>query len=287
MAAASSSGDADLSEASLFEMLFALYDRDGSGYAQESDVIAALTCATHSVEMSRKMLGRVEESGRPDLHKFRTLLEACVELSLPKGAQEPSPQLRQKMLVKLTLAVVRNFERQATKAEQFREAASARECMAQIRAAEEARQYDALSVRQTHERKGVQEKQAQEVAQFSGAWKASLAEYEASAEAVVQQLRERHDAAYGELLGIERAAAQQRVHRHSKEALEAMRVQERLVRQGDFHGVRREVVVTCRVCNVSRVCRVFHGVRGRPDARPSRKLLSRLHGRRRRRPSCP
>jgi len=55
----------------------------------------------------------------------------------------------------------------------------------------------------------------------------------------VAQLRERHEAAYAELLQIEQGAAQQRVHRHSKEALEAMRIQERLVLQGDFKGAGR------------------------------------------------
>eukprot|EP00966_Prymnesium_polylepis_P143691 3317024-Prymnesium_polylepis.1 len=145
----------------LFECLFTLFDRDGSGYAQEADVVAALTCATMDAERSRRMLSRIEESGRPDLTKFQTLLEACVDLSMPsKGQAEPTPDVRTAMLVKLALAVVKDFEQRATKAEQFREAASARECMAQIRADEEARQYDSLSSRQTHERKGVQEAQA-------------------------------------------------------------------------------------------------------------------------------
>ena len=168
------------------DSIFKLFDRDCSGFARKADILAALSTITLSDERSYGMLTRLEESGQLDQVKFQNLLEACVELSLSKGSTVHSLSVRQTRLVKIALAIARDFERRATLAEQFREAASARQCMSEIRTAEEARQYDSLSTRQLQEREVVQEAQAAEVAKFSSAWRASLAEYELSASVRLQ-----------------------------------------------------------------------------------------------------
>ncbi|KAL1511732.1 hypothetical protein AB1Y20_005020 [Prymnesium parvum] len=221
------------------ELLFALFDRDHSGLAQEADIVAALSCVTMSEERARTMLIRVEESGRPDRAQFQQLLEACVDLTLPKGKGEAPPAAWQARLIKLAIAVARGFERRMMKAEQFREASNARDCTARIRAMEEARRYDELSARQEHERRGVREAQDLEAVQFSAALKASLAEYEESVKSVVDQLRERHEQAYNELVQAEQAAMQQRPPRHGKDTLEMMRIQERLISAADFDGAAK------------------------------------------------
>ena len=60
----------------LFEALFPLLDRDGSGWASEEDVIAALICMVGTEERARVALARVTESGHVDQRCLRELIEA-------------------------------------------------------------------------------------------------------------------------------------------------------------------------------------------------------------------
>lgn len=162
----------------LYDALFALYDREKAGVASEPDVLAALNCVTHSETRSQQMLERM--GGNVDRAAFEILLEALVDMSMPKGTTDVTPSVRQAMLVKLSLAILRDYERRSTRSGQFLHAATIRDCMAEIRSREEARQYKAITARQEHERTDVKEAQALEVSEFSSAWKASLAEHEES-----------------------------------------------------------------------------------------------------------
>ena len=153
----------------LHAALFSLLDRDRSGYAQEGDALAALACGMQSEDRAHRMLARLSEDGRPNAMKFRTLIEACVDLARSSGVA-PTSSVRQGMLVKMALAIVRDFERRATQAEQFREAAAARDVMKQIRASEEARQYGSLEQRQLSEKEGVESAQSLEASEFSRTW---------------------------------------------------------------------------------------------------------------------
>lgn len=224
----------------LFEALFPLFDRDHSGFADHTDVIAALQCAVHTPEEAVRALARVSESGHVDEPRLRQLLQSCVPL-LP---QWPSPAAehvrdvdsRHVQLVKFALAIVRDFEKRATERGQFVAAAQARDVGRQIREAEQQRAFQMLEDRKLMQRSTLRKGQAHEANDFNEAWTGRMGEFNKHAKRAVEALREQHEAAVGELLETQRPVLLEhfKQHHRSKEALDCLKTIERFASAGEY-----------------------------------------------------
>ena len=79
---AASSDEAIAAEcsAAIFGHLFALLDRDGSGYADEADVVAGLQCQLGDAEKAKLLLARISEEGHVDLPPRRGVAHVDVHV---------------------------------------------------------------------------------------------------------------------------------------------------------------------------------------------------------------
>uniref|UniRef100_A0A7S2GTC3 EF-hand domain-containing protein n=1 Tax=Haptolina brevifila TaxID=156173 RepID=A0A7S2GTC3_9EUKA len=232
----------------LFEQLFPLFDRDGSGFADHADVTAALQCAVHTPEEAARVLARVSESGHLDQRRLRELLESCMP-PLPHWPGPPAAvhvrdvTSRHVRLVKFVLAIVRNFERRETERGGFVAAAQARDISRRIREAEQQRAFQMLESRKSIQRSTLRKGQANEAHEFNEAWTGRMGEFNKHAKRAVEALRAQHEAAVQELLDTQRPQllAHFKQHNRSKEALDAQKVIERLSVTGNYaEAVQRE-----------------------------------------------
>ena len=65
----------------MWDEVFKLYDRDQSGFADQSDVLAALLVSGRSEDYARRMINASGE-GNVDFERFKALIEESVALSL-------------------------------------------------------------------------------------------------------------------------------------------------------------------------------------------------------------
>ena len=223
--------DSPIDNSKLWSAVFKLYDRDNSGFADEGDTVAAMVTMGREREQARKMLARRCEDGRPNLELFQVLLEECVSLNL--GAVEISASDWQKELVKHLLGVLKEFERRALARGEFMIAAESRHRVKQLKEVEERRQKEEMVVRQGTEKSGVAEAHVREAVEFNKAWTTNMSEFELRATQIVQELRDRQEAALAEAIETARAEAKARV-KPSKAVLDLIKTQERLARSGNY-----------------------------------------------------
>lgn len=224
-----------------FDTIFSLLDRNVCGQAGEAEVLAALSCGVRSEGLARKMIARLSENGVVDASTFRQLLEECIPASL-----SADPEARHKRLVKLLLAVAKQFERDANDRLEFSVAVKARECAVVIRDTEGRRAFDDLRSKQDDERTEMQEAQMVDAIEFNRQWTANMEEFEKRADEVVSALRTRHEDALALYVDELRPALRLKFSRYSKETLEAKRVQERLVRSGEYNQARKHARLVAR-----------------------------------------
>ena len=201
--------DSPIDNSKLWSAVFKLYDRDNSGFADEGDTVAAMVTMGREREQARKMLARRCEDGRPNLELFQVLLEECVSLNL--GGVEISASDWQKELVKHLLGVLKEFERRALARGEFMIAAESRHRVKQLKEVEERRQKEEMVVRQGTEKSGVAEAHVREAVEFNKAWTTNMSEFELRATQIVQELRDRQEAALAEAIETARAEAKARV----------------------------------------------------------------------------
>ena len=79
-----------------------------------------------------------------------------------------------------------------------------------------------------------------EALEFNRQWTVNMDEFEKRATQVADALRVRHEQALTEHVESQRAALHSKYSRRSKETLEAMRVQERLVRGGEYKAASKQ-----------------------------------------------
>ena len=223
--------DSPIDNSKLWSAVFKLYDRDNSGFADEGDTVAAMVTMGREREQARKMLARRCEDGRPNLELFQVLLEECVSLNL--GGVEISASDWQKELVKHLLGVLKEFERRALARGEFMIAAESRHRVKQLKEVEERRQKEEMVVRQGTEKSGVAEAHVREAVEFNKAWTTNMSEFELRATQIVQELRDRQEAALAEAIETARAEAKARV-KPSKAVLDLIKTQERLARSGNY-----------------------------------------------------
>jgi len=214
----------------IFAQLFALLNRDHSGYADQADVVAALQCKMGSAEMASRALERVAAEGHIDAPKLRTLIEGTV------AAPAADPVAKHGQMVRLLLAVVRDFERRATERGEFVLSAQARECAAAMRNLEERRELLVLRQRQHAERELLMRQQGAEAAEFNRAWKQRMDEFSKLTQRAIEEMRARHENSVEQFLATNRPALVTHFERHSKErdALDSIKVLQQLSRTGEF-----------------------------------------------------
>ena len=174
----------------LFEALFPLLDRDGSGWASEEDVIAALICSVGTEERARVALARVTESGHVDQRCLRELIEA----QMPPQTGENGAQWHVR-LVRFVLAIIRDFEKRAIDRGDFVASAEGREVARHVREMEQRRAFATLEALKREQHGGLRRGQVAEARQFNKEWTVRMAEFNNHARRAVAELRARHEAA--------------------------------------------------------------------------------------------
>jgi len=214
----------------LWSTVFKLYDRDNSGFADQGDTIAAMVTMGHAPEVARQMLTRRCDDGLPNLELFQLLLEECVSLN---GGVDIGASGWQKELVKHLLGVLKEFEKRALARGEFMIAAESRHRVKQLKETEELRQKDEMVVRQGTEKSGVAEAHVREAVEFNKAWTTNMSEFELRATQIVQELRDKQEAALVAIVETTRVEAKARV-KPSKAVLDLIKTQERLARSGNY-----------------------------------------------------
>jgi hypothetical protein len=235
---AASSDEAIAAEcsAAIFGHLFALLDRDGSGYADEADVVAGLQCQLGDAEKAKLLLARISEEGHVDLPKLRHLLEMAV----PQRAADSVLQ-RHERVMRLVLAVVRDFERRATARGEFIMATKARDVGKEIRATEERRALYVIQRQHDEEREFLAKAQQEEAAEFNSSWKHRMEEFSKLAAFAIEEMRTKHENAIEEYMSTNRPLLVHhfKLHAQDKETLDAKRVLKKLALSGDFTTCER------------------------------------------------
>ena len=171
--------------ASVFELL----DRDSSGYADEADVIAVLSCVIGSEEHARSALARISQEGHVDAAKLLLLLEE----TMPTEIRHINVAVHQKDTVRLMIAVLRHFERRATERGEFELSNQARAHANAIRTKEEQRVFSLVQREQQRERELMMTQQRRDTAEFNRAWKQRMDDFSCLASRAVEEMRTRHE----------------------------------------------------------------------------------------------
>ena len=222
--------------AAIHDHLFALLDRDQSGHADEADVVAALQCQLGSFEKATQALARVSEEGHVDPPKLRALLES----SVPPSAHSSELQ-RHEQVMRLILAIVRDFERRATARGEFELAGKARACGKEIRATEERRSLFVLMRQHEEERVFLGRSQKEEAKDFNRSWKNRMEEFSKLAAHAIEEMHEKHKNAVAAYIETNRPLLVHhfKLHAKDKDLLDAKRVLKRLAISGDFDTCER------------------------------------------------
>lgn len=209
----------------LFETLFPLLDRDGSGFAAEVDVLGALRCTCRTDDLARRALARVTESGHVDPPRLREIVEGQV----PMRENDTGASWHER-LVKLVLAIVRDFEKRATERGEFVASAESREVARHLREMEQRRAYATLEALKKSQHEGLRKGQVKEARDFNRSWTVRMAEFNKHARRAVTELRSRHETAIEEYVAAQRpvlVAKLQRTHK-ATDTLDAQKVLARL-----------------------------------------------------------
>ena len=215
----------------LFEALFPLLDRDGSGWASEEDVIAALICSVGTEERARVALARVTESGHVDQRCLRELIEA----QMPPQTGENGAQWHVR-LVRFVLAIIRDFEKRAIDRGDFVASAEGREVARHVREMEQRRAFATLEALKREQHGGLRRGQVAEARQFNKEWTVRMAEFNNHARRAVAELRARHEAAVEGFIAEHRPQMHDQFKRthHAQETLDAKFTLTRLTLAEEF-----------------------------------------------------
>lgn len=229
--------------ADIFGLLFQLFDRDCSGLADEADAMAALQCRVGDADRARSLLARVSSEGLLDASRLRKLIEGLEpEVDEYADGAESGAAGRHERLIRLLLAIARDFERRASARGEFALSTRAREIEHEMRLVEERRALRDLTTRHAAEREHVQREQKKEAHTFNREWKRRIGTFNAQASAAVAQMRERHDDEATELVELQRSQllATSVQHCAARETLDAQRTLRRLQQSGQFNGQMRK-----------------------------------------------
>ena len=215
----------------LFEALFPLLDRDGSGWASEEDVIAALICMVGTEERARVALARVTESGHVDQRCLRELIEA----QMPPQTGENGAQWHVR-LVRIVIAIIRDFEKRAIDRGDFVASAEGREVARHVREMEQRRAFATLEALKREQHGGLRRGQVAEARQFNKEWTVRMAEFNNHARRAVAELRARHEAAVEAFVAEHRPQMHDQFKRthHALETLDAKFTLTRLTLAEEF-----------------------------------------------------
>ena len=226
----------DDAKAIILELLFGVLDRDRSGHAGERDTVAMLRLIMGSEARAEQMLAQESESGHIDARQLRRLLETCVP---PKP--DDDPETYHSKLVRVILAVLKDFERRAIDACEFVSSAHAREVIKEIQELEKQRAFLALDARKSKQHNGLRRGQAREAREFNRWWTARMAEFNKHARQAIEALRQRHESDLEEYVATQRPLllAHMRRHHKARETLNAEDVLKRLSQTNEFQEARR------------------------------------------------
>lgn len=180
-----------MTDEKMHERVFALFNRDRSGYADEADVVAALRCHLSTEKLAAGALARQSDEGHVDAAKFRVLIEGMVH-----GVDEDA---RHQQMVRLLLAIVKDFERRATSRGEYGVAGQARACATAIRSMEEQRVLLVMQRQQTEEREMLMRQQTLEASEFNRAWRQRMDEFSRLAGRAIEEMRARHESSVEEV----------------------------------------------------------------------------------------
>lgn len=219
---------AQASLTALYQPLFALFDRDRSGFADEADVIAVLKSRLGSEKGAEDALARVTASGQITASQLQALLEA----TLPDAPEA----VRHQQTVRLLLAVVKDFEQRATLRGEFALAAEAQDCANSLRSIEEQRALFVMQQQQQRELEVLVQQHDTDASRFNQAWKQRMDEFSNLASRAVEEMRARHENSVEDFLSTHRSNLVEHFRRHAKDkdTLDSERVLHRLAKSHEY-----------------------------------------------------
>jgi hypothetical protein len=162
--------------AQLFKML-------SRGPEFDEDAIAALMCTGQTAQEARRMYEDGKQGGKVTAEGFKLLVTECMTRLV---ANETDPAVIDRLVDGYGMGMFKDFEKRSTARGGFMLSAEARFQAQRLHDRAEMRHHEQMALRQSVEKRGVQEAHVMEAVEFNRAWVANMEEFEHRAALVVQ-----------------------------------------------------------------------------------------------------
>ncbi|KAJ8600398.1 hypothetical protein CTAYLR_001422 [Chrysophaeum taylorii] len=219
-------------EISALRGIFALYDPDGTGEIQSSDLEGLLQKIGLKREAAVDLIKQfgIEEASSINFSRFLEIVKAGQP---EQPGEQPDPKVIE------FLRILDQYRGKCESEGNYLEADRAHQQLEMLRRQEEKRQQNAVRARQLAERQDVQVAHNMQYADFNAAWDKYLEEYDRMAQIYIQQMTERHAQTLLEFQHKLQANMADKAPKWSRELLEWRRRQHMLARQKNYAEAQR------------------------------------------------
>jgi hypothetical protein len=217
-----------------FKAVFAMYDKDGSGYVDTKEMEQILEKIGRDPAQATELLKSVDpdRSGTLSFDEFVGLVRSA-DLGATRPAGEGDDELIDPKVAEF-LRILDEYRLKCEEEGNYLEAGRAAQQSSALRKQEEKRQQRALRARQLAERQDVQIAHNMQYAEFNAAWDKYMQEYDQMAAMYIKQMDEKHAA---QLKGFQQqlhSELTKRPPKFSRELLDWRKRQQLLAKQGKY-----------------------------------------------------
>lgn len=223
-----------------FKKLFDIFDKDGSGAIDVSDMEQVMEQLGKDPARARSLLDEIDPNhdgkiGFDEYLKMLSSIEKELEGSAPEASQD-AIQAENKVLDFLQL--LEEYRLKCESEGNYNEAKKAQLKYDELKKKETIRQLQQIREAQEKELHSLEDAQNTQLEDFNKAWDSYMTEYEATAYKSLEKLKEKHIQEYQELMEKVTAEAQKKV-KHSKELLALRQKQQVLAKQKSYEEAEK------------------------------------------------